>query len=919
MTSHTEHGQQSAQTQKHTSTAISGNGGPHAPIQNIEVEPVQAPIVERAGNDNYPDFVYIKHICQFDRIRPEIDLTPQAFASHRKTEWPDADFGDRHNDLSCIYESVRATGVPNIMGARTLVPSALNIPAWEAHLLGVDDQLLDMIKYGFPMGYIGPVSPTQDIDNHPSAKQFSHHVRDFIQKEIDLGGVVGPFNSPPFSQWSHVSPLMTRPKTNPTARRVITDLTFPHEASVNAYIRKNTVMGVVNAHSLPSIDDVVHKIQEIGNGACMFTIDVARAYKNFRTCPLDWPLLAIRWDSDYFLDFTMPFGARASSAHMQRVADAIVRMLALKGITSYMYLDDIIAVCKDKATAVSQYAEARRLLHDLGLPEAVDKAQPPASRVKWLGINIDAAAGTLSVPDDKLEQVIEYAERFISKRSISRRDLQSVLGRLLYIAKCIRPARLFVSRLLEKLRGSRRPHINIDASMRADLEWFKEFAQAWNGIAVFPDSTPSKVILVDACLTGIGAATTRSAYAHQVAPIQNPLENITELEAINVAVALQTFIAESDRGKRITIYCDNMPAVLVLQSGKGKNKVLLEVARAAWMVQALFQVSIEYKHIPGNMNNLADALSRAHTSETQALKAHHIMVERQLTRIHPCTHTLDIMLGLISHRSPHDGAGRGRPATTGSGARPRNQRKQEIGRQSIPPVLLRPRMAPYSNTTIPAVHLHRIPEHDGLGTAYDTKSCGPPEGLPHPCGSTTGREPLSCGARDRCYTQEEGLHQEGSTSYPTGGDRESYPKCNPDPRQTVRHSSNPIHVLWRPPPVRGSATHTKGIRPAETPHTWGRDHDRRLSHHQNKGRKEHAAVRPEGYGTVIQVRQPPDLPSADHQKVTPTESHCKRDSTYVHIFGDNSSNPCIIHQEPMEDRARRIRGIPNQVHSAFLA
>ena len=467
-----------------------------------------------------------------------------------------------------------------------------------------------------------------------------------MQKELELGGIIGPLKHPPFRQWCHLSPLMTRPKSDPSQRRVITNLTFPSDKSVNAFIRKHTVMGVSNTHCLPLIDSVVRCINEIGPGAVMFTLDVARAFKNFTTCPLDWPLLAIRWQDQYYMDLTMPFGSRASSAHMQRVAEAIVAILAKKGLTAFMYFDDMIVVSPDHDTASKQYIVARDLLVELGLPEAIEKAQPPSSSVRWLGIQIDAAAGTLSVPTEKLEQVIADASTHMNKRSISRKNLQSLLGRLLYVAKCIKPARLFVSRLLEQLRGAKRMHININASMRADLEWFRDFAMVWNGVAVFPDTKPSKDIVVDACLTGIGAATTRSAYSLQIAPVNDPLDNITEVEAANIAVALQTFIAASDKGKRITVYCDNMAAVAALQSGRAHNKAL-----SAWMVQAMFQVSVEYKHIPGHLNDLADALSRAHKSPDMALKAHKIMIEKQLTRIHPCTHAFEQIYHLLSHRS----------------------------------------------------------------------------------------------------------------------------------------------------------------------------------------------------------------------------------------------------------------------------
>ena len=47
-------------------------------------------------------------------------------------------------------------------------------------------------------------------------------------------------------------------------------------------------------------------------------------------------------------------------------------------------------------------------------------------------------------------------DRQINKLSLSKRQLQSIFGKLLHIAKCVRPVRLFVSHLLDKLRGAPR-------------------------------------------------------------------------------------------------------------------------------------------------------------------------------------------------------------------------------------------------------------------------------------------------------------------------------------------------------------------------------------------------------------------------------------------------------------------------------
>ena len=88
------------------------------------------------------------------------------------------------------------------------------------------------------MGYVGPVFDTVQVNNHPSDAQFPAQVTEFIHSEIQLGGIVGPFKAPPFEEWCHVSPMMTRPKSDPQNHRIITDVTFPRWHSVNTFIRK---------------------------------------------------------------------------------------------------------------------------------------------------------------------------------------------------------------------------------------------------------------------------------------------------------------------------------------------------------------------------------------------------------------------------------------------------------------------------------------------------------------------------------------------------------------------------------------------------------------------------------------------------------------------------------------------------------
>ena len=479
-----------------------------------------------------PPFNDIRDMCESNKYDTDIATSPLAFAEHRRRSWPfpaaSLSVTSGMEKYAAIYDVVRATGVPNCISARTPLPINLNIQAWQSYIDHDTDEaeLLDYVTYGFPLGYMGPASHTTGTPNHNMAEQHPTHVDDFIQVEMDAGALLGPFASPPFTPWAHVSPIMTRPKADSSQRRVITDLTFPREKSINAYIMKNSALGIVRDHSLPSISDLVGELRHMGQSAYMFTLDIARAYKNFMSDPLDWPLLCVQWKGKYYVETSMPFGSRASSCFMQRVANFITRVLRSEGIIAIMYLDDVIVISPDRTIADTQYARVRELLAELGLPEAVDKAQPPAQAVRWLGVDIDAVNMSLSIPNDKLKEVMLAVDRYHNARSINKRQLQSLVGKLVNVAKCVDPARAFIARLLDALRAfGDRQFIKVTQEMRADLQWFREFVNEWNGTSLIPAVTPHKIIQVDGCLTGIGATDGTRAYAACVAPESDPISS----------------------------------------------------------------------------------------------------------------------------------------------------------------------------------------------------------------------------------------------------------------------------------------------------------------------------------------------------------------------------------------------------------
>ena len=61
------------------------------------------------------------------------------------------------------------------------------------------------------------------------------------------------------------------------------------------------------------------------------------------------------------------------------------------------------------------------------------------------------ASGMLSITDEKLCQIKHTIIDWQSTDQCSKHQLHSLLGQLLYVHKCVRPARVFLNRMLDLL------------------------------------------------------------------------------------------------------------------------------------------------------------------------------------------------------------------------------------------------------------------------------------------------------------------------------------------------------------------------------------------------------------------------------------------------------------------------------------
>ena len=347
---------------------------------------------------------------------------------------------------------VKATGKPNYMEARLPVPSQLNVDTWKSLLTDYwDQQLLQLLEFGFPLDFNRNCPLRCDNKNHSSAIQYPNDVEAYIKEETEHQAILGPFSKNPIPG-GHQSPFMTRSKPNSDRRRVIVDFSWPIGESVNAGIDKNTYLGSQFDLNFPSIDHITEEAKRIGRGALLYKVDVSRVFRHVKVDPGDYDLLGLEWYGAY-IDMCLPFGTRHGSQIFQRMSDAVRYMMRQKGFPVIDYIDDYVGVGVP-SVAHASYHFLLDLMERLGLSVSQKKLVSPSTRVTCLGVLIDTDAGTISIPPEKLTQINETVHQWLEKRSCTRRQLQSLLGLLLYIHKCVKPARIFLNRMLELLRAA---------------------------------------------------------------------------------------------------------------------------------------------------------------------------------------------------------------------------------------------------------------------------------------------------------------------------------------------------------------------------------------------------------------------------------------------------------------------------------
>ena len=390
---------------------------------------------------------------------------------------------------------------------------------------------------------------------------------------------------------------------------MIVDLSFPPDHSVN-----NSISPELAAMTYAKVDDAVHLITELGMRTELVKLDLKNAYRIVPVHPDDHHLLGIQWEGKTYVDRALPFGLRSAPKIFSAVADMVSWVLHCAGIQHQLhYLDDFLFLgAPDTEEGARALAIALEVLRFLGILVAVHKTEGPATIITFLGILIDTWSFQLRLPEDKLQRLQALLEVWCIKKAAKRKELESLLGHLSHAATVVRQGRTFLRALFSLLSVARAPHhyVRLNAGARADLAWWRCFLQSWNGSSFFPPPIPSVDVYSDASGNfGYGAVVAGLGWVQGQWPQNWATIEISAKELVPVVMAAAIW-GRYWSGRHVCFHSDNMAVVAVLKSRTAKTPHLMHLLRCFLFFCAYYAFHFSVEHVPGSMNQAADALSR---------------------------------------------------------------------------------------------------------------------------------------------------------------------------------------------------------------------------------------------------------------------------------------------------------------------
>ena len=280
------------------------------------------------------------------------------------------------------------------------------------------------------------------------------------------------------------------------------------------------------------------------------------------------------------------------------------------------YLDDFCCVSASKETAEKDLEIMLDTITEAGFQVQHSKTCGPARALEFLGIMIDTENKVLAISPERMDDIKEELSEWSNRKSCTKRQLLSLIGKLSFSARVIRHGRKFTRRLIDLSKKAKNLHhrLKVGEQARADIAWWQRCISSHNGITWLDDYWDNDAAIhmyTDASDLAAGALY-RSSWT--IMPFTNEHDwmaskMIAYREMLAVILGIATF-AKDMSGHHIAMYTDNQVVYCCLSSGTSKDPDIMALIRALYYYVSVHGIKYKPFYLSTHRNAAADSLSR---------------------------------------------------------------------------------------------------------------------------------------------------------------------------------------------------------------------------------------------------------------------------------------------------------------------
>lgn len=469
------------------------------------------------------------------------------------------------------------------------------------------------ITHGVSLDLLDDSPPPLSYSNSPSVAQHSGAVRARLAEYMEWGAVVQLASVP-----ARIQPLLVIIKAGRKPRLCI-DLS----RNLNAYLAVPTF----------SYTNVSHAVKLSRLGSWYSKLDLSNCYLSFHLHPDAIPHFAFAFEGKCYTFTRMPFGLSSAPYICTQLLSVVAHKMHERDIVLVRYLDDFLLISSTREQAERDLLAAQLVFRHFGLVVNPDKTEGPAQRLSFLGVWIDSVKQTLSVTEERMQELLQLLSAFRAehRRTASAQALMSLVGKLSFAAACLPGARPFMRRILDMVPHGKARHklVSLSSSFHCDLLYWSTRLRSWNGRCSWINPAPI-VLVSDASTEGFGfhLRSLPPGYdCSMLPPALRPGSGVLglwsechrslvathrEIQWAEMFAALAALLVYSPfvGNSSVLLLMDNSSDVGAINRQSSRSKTVCLLVRGLFDLSFRYHFALRAQHISGDSNVLADFLSR---------------------------------------------------------------------------------------------------------------------------------------------------------------------------------------------------------------------------------------------------------------------------------------------------------------------